>query len=157
MPAASPVVSSTITARKGTSSSPKMGTGASRKSSLASTVRRMGALCTSRRCGPIERASAYGNARNVTRSALMGRFQVRQPFPANAVPAFSAKSCDRILSADIANLNLSFGQDSWNGASKILPTTPLGRTVPSRQQICFPPRPRSKQAAPVPARPPSET
>jgi len=66
---------------------PTMGTGANRKSSLASIVRSMGALCTSRRCGPKKRASAYGNARNVTRSILMGRFQVRQPLPANAVPA----------------------------------------------------------------------
>ena len=109
MPVGSPVVSSTTTAREATSSSPKMGTGASRKSSLASIVRSMGALCTSRRCGPKKRASAYGNARNVTRSTLMGRFQVRQPLPANAVPIFSAKSCDRILSADSANLNFSFG------------------------------------------------
>src|SRR5882762_9671942 len=106
MPAGSPVVSFTTTARKGTSSSPQMGTGASRKSSLASIVRRMGALCTSRRCGPKKRASAYGNARNVTRSALMGRFQVRQPLPANAVPTFSAKSCDRILSAKIVGTAL---------------------------------------------------
>src|SRR5882762_6661733 len=46
----------------------------------------MDALCTSRRCGPKERASAYGNVRNVTRSARMGSFQIRQPLPADAVP-----------------------------------------------------------------------
>src|SRR6266404_2934511 len=106
MPAGSPVVSSNTTARKGTLSSPKTGTGASRKSSPASIVRRMGALCTSRRCGPKKRASASGNARNVTRSARMGRFQVRQPLPANAVPTFSAKSCNRILSAKIVGTAL---------------------------------------------------
>jgi hypothetical protein len=78
----------------------------------------------------------------VTRSALMGRFQVRQPLPANAVPTFSAKSCDRILSADGANLNLSFGQDSWDTASKTLPIDPPGRTVPTRQRICIPPKVR---------------
>jgi len=77
----------TTRARKGTSSSPKMGrerAGNQAWRSLSEGWRVM-YLAEVR---PKERVSAYGNARNVTRYALMGKFQVRQPLPANAVSNF---------------------------------------------------------------------
>src|SRR3989442_1282299 len=36
----------------------------------------------------------------------------------------------------------------WNGTSKTLPKAPPGRTVPTRQQICSPPKAGSRQFRP---------
>jgi len=75
----------------------------------ASIVRKMAALCTSRRCGPKQRASAYGNARNVTRSTLIGDFKYGSLFRLMLFQLFRPSLVTESLSADSANLNLSFG------------------------------------------------